>query len=106
MDPEDLLEPLALTNSPNDQDGDNGSSSGNEAESSTSSEKTKEVRMKEGADVDAGELPPIVEGTGDSASAAPNSSKVGTLPVARLTPPVSTSTARPLNDLGVPIFIS
>ena len=106
MDPEYLLEPLPSANSPNDQDGNNDSSSSNEVESSASSERTKEVQIKEAANVDAEELPPIVEGTGDSASAAPSSSKPGAVPVVQRTPPASASTLPALNDLRMPIVSS
>ena len=106
MDPKDLFEPLPSANSPNDQDGNNGSSSGNEEESSASSERTKEVRIKEAADVNAGELRPIVQGTGDSASAAPTSSKPDAVPVAWPTLPASASTQPTLNELGFPIISS
>ena len=66
----------------------------------------KEGRIKQAMDVDAQKFHPVVEGTGDSASAAPTSSKLGTDPTTRPTPPVSASTDRPLNELGVPIFSS
>ena len=105
-DPEDYEEPIPSATSPNDQGGNVESSSNNEGKSSTSSERTKELQSKGGADVNTRDLPPIVEGTGDSSSAAPTSSKPVMVPVARRTPPASTSTLRLLNDLGMPILSS
>ena len=54
-------------------------------------------------DVDAQDLPPAVEGVGDSTSAAPASPKASD---ARPTPQISMEDDRPVNSLGVPIMTS
>ena len=82
IDPEEYEQTLPSATSPDDQGGDGDSSSDNEVENSVSSERIKEIRAKGGADVDVGELLPIVEGTGDSTSAAPSSSKHVAAPMA------------------------
>ena len=57
-------------------------------------------------DVDAQDLPPAVEGAGDSTYAAPASSKAQDIPAAQPTPQISMETDRPVNSLGIPIMTS
>ena len=102
VDPEDLEEPIPSANSPIDQGDDESSSSGNTNESSASSGRSKEGRIKQAMDINAQELPPVTEGEGDSASAAPSSSQTEIALLVQPTPPASASTQRRLNDLGFP----
>ena len=77
---------LPSASSPRDQEGEGNSPFDQEVESSSSSKRNKEGRTKQAMDVDAQDLPPVVEGAGDSTSAALASSKAQDIPAARPTP--------------------
>ena len=71
---------LPSASSPRDQEGEGNSPFEQEIESSSSSKRNKEGRLKQSMDVDAQDLPPVVEGAGDSTSAALTSSKAQDIP--------------------------
>ena len=103
---EENLGDLPSASSPRDQEGEGNSPFDQENEFSTSRKRNKEGRVKQSMDVDAQDLPPAVEGAGDSTSAALTSSKAQDVPASRPSPQISMETDRPVNSLGVPLMTS
>ena len=101
---EEYAESIPSATSKDEKDDDAKSASGDEIESSETEAKDGERRSKQLEDPEAPKRPCVVEGVGESSSAAPLSLK--TIPMApplKRTPPTSTSTKCKFNDFGLPI---
>ncbi len=101
---EEYAESIPSATSKDEKDDDVKSASGDEIESSETNAKDGERRSKQLEDPVAPKQPRVVEGAGESSSAAPLSSKTILMaPPPKRTPPTSTSTKCKVNDFGLPI---
>ena len=101
---EEYAESIPSATSKDEKDDDVKSASGDEIESSETDAKDGERRSKQLEDPTVPEQPRVVEGTGESFSAAPSSSRIVPMaPPLKRTPPTSTSTKLKVNDFGLPI---
>ena len=101
---EENAESIPSATSKGERDGDVKSTSGDEVESSEANAKSGERRSKQLEDPTAPKQPRVVEGVGESSSAAPLSSRtISMAPPPKRTPPTSTSTKCKVNDFGLPV---